>query len=1035
MVCKKHNSVWLSLLLVLLCIWFPFQPAYAEEQQNESIDTSWYKTESVFFSLEDRADFLGFLTLLSQGITFENQSVVLLNDVDLEGISCPISGVFSGFFDGKGHTITHFTQSGQNVALFETLSGTSTVQNLSISEPSLQGEEQAAALALNVQSGACIRNCSVKDGTITAPMAGGLVVNATENVTVIHCENSATVSASQVAGGLVAQNNVTETEAEQKAMCLTTCVNHGNVSAGKTVGGLIGQADYLTLTHCLNYGKISLSSSPGTAGGLTGLATDVSMEDCSNNGSVTTTSQTTSKVLLGGLAGSAAGSISNVCNMSSGSIKNESTHTQSATGGLFGNFSAGKIEKARNLGPVEGKANTGGLVGSATYVAQEGYGFSKLENKATVQGEELVGGLFGSLSLEANDQTQLVETVLSKGANQGNIKGNRTVGGIIGNVSGSRRAMVESLLVDCMNLAQIEAEECAGGLIGHLSSLQISENNAMVQTSYHNGSVIATMQAGTMIGLNDVQGILFDHCASPKGKQMTYKGTASGVTELSSEDFHTDVLLSLLNHETDNIWSISDDGTIVFSYINEILSPSTDVENDSVVKHTYPLVLCSTAGASITYQITTTTEGKTETTEPQTVTSGESISLSKYPAGTEIELTLTAQQEDSDTTDPVTIHLQIQAVQPLTITGLSLSSTSRVYDGTNTIALQGTPSLMGAITEGDDIHVEGTAFGRFLDKDAGTGKVVSVQGISLVGADADYYTLITPIFTADIVRRPLTLQNVTIADKGYDGTATANVSNIDLVGVLEGESVSVDYLNAKAAFISPDKGENVPAFVTNLQLEGADSQNYSLMETTAMATGRIVTMPSIERSNTAQTGQCSISIDGLDSVMPSMLCPGENGTVVVYATANDISLPENAKTEKDQQTQSLMAIDLQLKQAYKQEETLQSESSLPPGMLTSPLTVHFTFATNDKNQTFQLTQMNAAGELISLETQTQTQTNGDGTVTLTAQTQTMGTFVIQGTKQDTSTGTSFATVLPYILLFIIVVLIVFAGQRTKGSKA
>ena len=199
-----------------------------------------------------------------------------------------------------------------------------------------------------------------------------------------------------------------------------------------------------------------------------------------------------------------------------------------------------------------------------------------------------------------------------------------------------------------------------------------------------------------------------------------------------------------------------------------------------------------------------------------------------------------------------------------------------------------------------------------------------------------------------------------------------------------------------------------------------------------MASGRIVTMPSIDRVNTTQSGQCTLSLDGLESVMPSMLSPGENGTVQLYAVANDIPLPEKAQTAKDDLTQSLMAVDLQLKQAYVQDGVRQSESTLPPGMVTSPLTVHFTFATNDKKQTFQICQMDASGDLIALETQTQN--NSDDTVTLTAQTQSMGTFVIQGTKQDTSSEASFATVLPYVLLLIIVLLIIFAGRRTKGSK-
>ena len=545
--------------------------------------------------------------------------------------------------------------------------------------------------------------------------------------------------------------------------------------------------------------------------------------------------------------------------------------------------------------------------------------------------------------------------------------------------------------------------------------------------------MLAKTSAGTLVGTLQCEGTAFDHCASPAGKQITGAGDASGVDELSGDAFQSDTILALLNHSGRDVWFLSDKGTAVFAFITEILSPSASTDDESVVKHTYPLVLSSTAGAEITYRITATADGKTETTDPQSLQSGQTLSLASYAPGTELAIEASAKGADGAQSESVTLHLQIQAVQPLTITGLSLSAASREYDGTTTIALQGTPSLMGAITEGDDIHVEGAAYGRFLDKDAGTGKVVSVQGISLVGADADYYTLITPIFTADIVRRPLTLQNVAIADKGYDGTAAANVSNIDLVGVLEGESVSVDYLNAKAAFISPDRGDNVAAFVTNLQLQGADSRNYSLLETTAMASGRIVTMPAIDRVNTAQSGQCSLSLEGLDSVMPSMLSPGENSTVQLYAIANDVPLPEKAQTAKQELTQSLMAVDLQLKQAYLQNGARQSETSLPPGMVPSPLTVHFTFATNDKKQTFQVCQMDASGDLIALETQTQS--NSDGTVTLTVQTQSMGTFVIQGTKQDTSSEASFATVLPYVLLLIIVLLIILAGRRTKGSKA
>lgn len=1028
MVCKKISGRLCLLLavLLLLCAWLPLGVAHAEEQSDLAIDTSWYKADGVFFSLEDRADFLGFLSLISQGVTFQNQSLQLINDIDLQGAVLPAAGVFSGFLDGKGHALVHFSQTGARPALFDTLTSTATVQNLTFSDVSLQGNAQAAALAVLAQSGATIHNCTVSGGSVSAPVAGGLVVHLLGNASLSHCENSAQVSAEKIAGGLAAQSIAEQSETAQ----LTACINRGKVSAGQTAGGLVGTAQQIAFTHGLNFADVSLVGTQGEAGGLVGSATLTAMEGCTNSGAVSASAKSSAKVLLGGLAGSAGGAISNVCN--TGSIKSVSTHSQSASGGLFGAFTTGAVEKARNQGSVAGQANTGGLFGTANFVPQEADAFYQLENQGAVSGQANTGGLFGCLALSADSQTRSISRVLAQGANFGSVNGTRSVGGLVGQFTlADRTATAQSLMADSMNLGQIEGESQVGGLVGTLPRIRCAENTALIQTSYHKGNVLAKTSVGTMAGAMQAEGAVFDHCASPAGKQMTGAGTVDGVTELSEDEFRSDALLTLLNSGR-SVWSFSDKGEAIFAFITELLAPSASVKDEAVVKHTYPLVLSSTAGAEITYRITMTADDKPETSDPQTLYSGESLSLAAYAPGTELVIEATAKAADGTQSEPATLHLQIQAVQPLTITGLSLSAASREYDGTTTIALQGTPSLMGAITEGDDIHVDGAPYGRFLDKDAGTGKVVSVQGISLVGADAEYYTLITPIFTADIARRPLTLQNVAIADKGYDGTAAANVSNIDLVGVLEGESVSVDYLNAKAAFISPDRGENVAAFVTNLQLQGADSHNYSLLETTAMASGRIVTMPSIDRVNTAQSGQCTLSLDGLESVMPSMLSPGENGTVQLYAVANDIPLPEKAQTAKDDLTQSLMAVDLQLKQAYVQDGVRQSESTLPPGMVTSPLTVHFTFATNDKKQAFQICQMDASGDLIALETQTQN--NSDDTVTLTAQTQSMGTFVIQGTKQDTSSEASFATILPYVLLLIIVLLIIFAGRRTKGSK-
>lgn len=1022
----KHR--WLCLILGACLCFAAIPAARAEQQPSAQADTSWYRADGVFFTLEDRADLLGFFTLVSQGVTFQNQSVQLTGDVDLKDAALPAAGVFSGFFDAKGHTVSNVTLKGDKAALFDTLTSTAVIQNLTFHEVNVTGRTQAAVLALLMQDGARVTSVTVDGGTVSASTAGGLIVHLIGQAALSHCENGASVTGELSAGGLAAQTTGTDAAASLRA-----CVNRGAVRAAQTAGGLVGQAQRLSLAHCLNFGEITLTGGTGQAGGLAGEITVMEMEDCTNSGAVSASQKTAGKIVLGGLAGSAGGTASNVCNQASGKVQNTSAHTQSASGGLFGAMTQGTLQKGRNLAAVTGGGQTGGCLGQAAAPPRDGFAFSMCENSGEVSGSGRAGGVCAVLTVPSDSKASQAANLFWQCANRAAVKGAQAAGGLIGVVSAQEKTTIQALVVDCYNTGAIESAGEAGGLVGVLPRVQTDEAQALISHSYHNGKVLSQQASGTMVGQLAATGHVFAGCASPQGQAATGEsGTADGVTPLEADAFASDTLVSLLNGNG-SVWHLTAEGGVEFAFIGELLTPTADVADGSVVKHTHPLVLTTTAGGTVLYTITSTVDGQTQIAKQQSMRSGQALSLADFAPGTELTIEIIAQREGCADSAPVTLHVQIQAVQPLTITGLSLVSASREYDGTNTMALAGVPALMGAITENDDIHVDGQAFGRFLDKDAGTGKVVSVQGLSLVGADADYYTLITPIFTADIVRRPLTLQNVTVADKGYDGTASANVSNVDLAGILEGESVSLDYLSAKAAFISKDRGDAVPAFITNLQLQGADSRNYSLLETTAMTAGRIVTLPAIERTSTATTGQCTLALDGLDDVMPSQLSPGEGGRVLLYAVASDIPLPQSAQSAQEDDIQSLLAVDLQLKQAYSQDGAKKAESVLPPGMLAAPLTVHLTFAASDSKQEFHLAQLNAAGELVQLETQAEK--NSDGMVTLSAQTQSMGTLVVRSRRTESAGGLSLSTLLPYILLLLIVLLIVLAGRKTKGAKS
>jgi filamentous hemagglutinin family protein len=142
----------------------------------------------------------------------------------------------------------------------------------------------------------------------------------------------------------------------------------------------------------------------------------------------------------------------------------------------------------------------------------------------------------------------------------------------------------------------------------------------------------------------------------------------------------------------------------------------------------------------------------------------------------------------------------------------------KVYDGTTTASL-GTATLSGVIG-GDDVAFAGASGASFVDKGAGTGKQVTVSGITLGGNDAGNY-LVDSTAYADIAKRTLTVA-VDVAGKVYDGGTGAQVNNVTLGNAVFGDDVSVA---TQAAFVDKNVGDN-KAVVVNAQLGGNDADNY-----------------------------------------------------------------------------------------------------------------------------------------------------------------------------------------------------------------
>src|SRR5439155_24266242 len=105
---------------------------------------------------------------------------------------------------------------------------------------------------------------------------------------------------------------------------------------------------------------------------------------------------------------------------------------------------------------------------------------------------------------------------------------------------------------------------------------------------------------------------------------------------------------------------------------------------------------------------------------------------------------------------------------------VSATGVNKVYDGTTTA----TVTLSDNRVSGDAVTDSYTS-ASFADKNVGTGKAVSVSGISISGTDAGNYIFnTTASTTADITKRALTV-SATGVNKVYDGTTSATVTLSD----------------------------------------------------------------------------------------------------------------------------------------------------------------------------------------------------------------------------------------------------------------
>ncbi|MDC8770640.1 YDG domain-containing protein [Roseateles albus] len=181
-------------------------------------------------------------------------------------------------------------------------------------------------------------------------------------------------------------------------------------------------------------------------------------------------------------------------------------------------------------------------------------------------------------------------------------------------------------------------------------------------------------------------------------------------------------------------------------------------------------------------------------------------------------------------------------VTPATLSAFTgITAANKVYDGTTAATLNSSAAAFTGKIGVDDVSI-GSASGTFANKAAGSGKTVTITGLSLLGADAGNYVAdsSTASTTADIARASISaIIGITAANKVYDGTtgATLNSSGAAFTGKVNGDVLNV--ATANGAFANKTAATGKTVTITGLTLGGADADNYVLDNSTASTSANI----------------------------------------------------------------------------------------------------------------------------------------------------------------------------------------------------
>ncbi len=245
--------------------------------------------------------------------------------------------------------------------------------------------------------------------------------------------------------------------------------------------------------------------------------------------------------------------------------------------------------------------------------------------------------------------------------------------------------------------------------------------------------------------------------------------------------------------------------------------------------------------------------------------SGYSANFDNKNVGTDKAITVTGVALSGDDAGDYTVTQPAGLTADVTIKAVNVTAQTdtKEYDGDNTSAV----SPVGDALQGADTYdTEGTQ--TFDDETVDSGKTLTASGAVINDGfgGADYDITYVDDFTGEITTKELTVAGAVGVDKEYDGNDDAEVdfSGASLVGVFDGEDVSIDSSAYSANFDTKNVGTDKAITVTGVALSGTDAGNYTVAQPaglTADVTARAINV-------TAQTDTKEYDGDDTSAVSP-----------------------------------------------------------------------------------------------------------------------------------------------------------------------